>query len=605
MTKKKTKNRKQSREHPKPNFRFKKVLITIFPFVVAAIFVLIGIFSISYKSHTRDESRHLIRGVMLLETGDYRLNKHHPILANVLNAVPQLWNDKLEVPTTDQYFWRKADKDKLAGQLSEINGKRRQYVPNVLNRSRAVTIIAIALSIPLFYFLILKEAGAIPAVIFTVLYGFSPNIMAHSRLVTTDAWIVPIVFWASFVLYKYAKKPTLLRLAGFTLLSFAALITKYSAVPVAALWLLLLFVFELQRQKKTKGFIKSLKRFIKSLAKPALILVIWLILMTAAYGFNFKSLAETNHTNNDKTQSHVDNISGIIPDGVKFLEKPIQNFYLHAKLPFPEYIQGFYENVLLHDKYGHDSFLYGMYAKKGWWYYFPAAMAIKMPIPALIGIGAILGTAAVIGYRGFNDFVKSSNRKAWIKKRSKLKPHSVFIFVPIFLLLLSMKSSINLGIRHILVIFPFIYLGISLIAQNFIKKFKFAWIPIILLGAWYVGSAVWIYPHYLEYFNELIGGPKNGYKYLLDSNLTWAQDVFLVEDYIESIPEDETVYFNPIEEIEEGIIVIDVDLLMGRDVNKRDKTEWLREKHLNEGLEPIDRIAYTYMVFEIEPEVSQ
>jgi hypothetical protein len=34
-----------------------------------------------------------------------------------------------------------------------------------------------------------------------------------------------------------------------------------------------------------------------------------------------------------------------------------------------------------------------------------------------------------------------------------------------------------------------------------------------------------IHPHYLAYFNELIGGPDNGYRYLVDSNLDWGQDL--------------------------------------------------------------------------------
>ena len=32
-------------------------------------------------------------------------------------------------------------------------------------------------------------------------------------------------------------------------------------------------------------------------------------------------------------------------------------------------------------------------------------------------------------------------------------------------------------------------------------------------------------PYYLAYFNELAGGPDNGYKFLVDSDLDWGQDV--------------------------------------------------------------------------------
>ena len=39
------------------------------------------------------------------------------------------------------------------------------------------------------------------------------------------------------------------------------------------------------------------------------------------------------------------------------------------------------------------------------------------------------------------------------------------------------------------------------------------------LAIWYIGTSLYIHPHYLAYFNELAGGPDNGYKYLVDSNL--------------------------------------------------------------------------------------
>ena len=47
----------------------------------------------------------------------------------------------------------------------------------------------------------------------------------------------------------------------------------------------------------------------------------------------------------------------------------------------------------------------------------------------------------------------------------------------------------------------------------------------LILSLWYLASSALIHPHYLAYFNELIGGPKNGYKYLTDSNLDWGQDL--------------------------------------------------------------------------------
>ena len=42
-----------------------------------------------------------------------------------------------------------------------------------------------------------------------------------------------------------------------------------------------------------------------------------------------------------------------------------------------------------------------------------------------------------------------------------------------------------------------------------------------------------IFPHYLAYFNGLVGGPGEGYRYLSDSNLDWGQDLEGLKRYMD------------------------------------------------------------------------
>jgi hypothetical protein len=53
-----------------------------------------------------------------------------------------------------------------------------------------------------------------------------------------------------------------------------------------------------------------------------------------------------------------------------------------------------------------------------------------------------------------------------------------------------------------------------------------------LLLAWYAYESLSIYPHYLAYFNQMIGGPRNGHLYLVDSNLDWGQDLKGLKEYM-------------------------------------------------------------------------
>ncbi|MFH1547649.1 MAG: hypothetical protein ABIC57_04125 [bacterium] len=544
------------------------------PLIFAVIFCVLSINSISYKSHTRDENRHLVRGVMLLETGDYRLNKHHPVLANVIAAVPQLFNHEFKVPSTDSDLWRSANKDGLAEELVNINGGKRDFAFNVLNKSRYFMIIIFALCGLWVVSEINKEFGYTTAVIFAFLYYFSPNLIANAQLVTSDALIVPLSFLSTLYLYKYSKYYDNLFFILFIFVSFLSLITKYSVIPVAFVWIVILFITTYKHEKQKRLMIW------KAIRNCLIVLISWLILLTATYGFRFESLKSTNYEDPQKTENNLFDLANFLKYTPSLIE-PAQNIYINTPLPFPEYIQGFLDNVVFHNAYGHDTFLAGQYSKTGWWYYFPMSMAIKMPIPILFGtvILFILGTRYLI------------------EKRFKIGSLIILAAIPAFYMLLSMSSNINLGLRHILIVFPFLYLGIAYLVSKAIR-IKKTRIPLIVFGLWYVISAILIYPHYLEYFNEIVGGPKNGHFYLLDSNLSWAQDDFLVEDYINNLNTDKKIFENPLEKITAGIVVIDVDLLMGRDVNKRPKTEWIREKYLNGEIEPIDRIAYTYLVFE-------
>jgi len=42
---------------------------------------------------------------------------------------------------------------------------------------------------------------------------------------------------------------------------------------------------------------------------------------------------------------------------------------------------------------------------------------------------------------------------------------------------------------------------------------------------WTAGGTLLNHPHHLAYFNELAGGPENGWKHLLGSSFDWGQDV--------------------------------------------------------------------------------
>jgi hypothetical protein len=93
----------------------------------------------------------------------------------------------------------------------------------------------------------------------------------------------------------------------------------------------------------------------------------------------------------------------------------------------------------------------------------------------------------------------------------------------------TIQSNLNIGVRHILPTFPFVFLlvGRGLAAWLGVPRpslsiLKYAFAAILLL--WMAGAASAAFPHYLPYFNELVG-TDNGYRLVVDSNYDWGQDL--------------------------------------------------------------------------------
>lgn len=137
---------------------------------------------------------------------------------------------------------------------------------------------------------------------------------------------------------------------------------------------------------------------------------------------------------------------------------------------------------------------------------------------------------------------------------------TVFLLLPVisFLGIFSLLKTVNIGLRYILPVFPFLMVWAGgLAALNIYKKaYKRILNLFITIGLLFYGaSGLSIHPHYLAYFNEIIGGPENGYKYLVDSNLDWGQDLKGVRNYMvkNGIKEIKLSYFGTVDPILYGI----------------------------------------------------
>jgi hypothetical protein len=192
----------------------------------------------------------------------------------------------------------------------------------------------------------------------------------------------------------------------------------------------------------------------------------------------------------------------------------------HAWLPreFKDLFNGVIA-VKAHNDAGHRSYLLGRVSVDGWWYFYLVALAVKTPLPLLLG-----------GPVGVCLLARDGWRKCDIWAQAPL------VLLVTILIFASTFSRINIGIRHVLILYPFLALGSAYAAWRAwraiqgVTNHRVARALTTLLAAgvlWQFSTLIRAYPDYLPYFNETIRHPE---RVLVDSDLDWGQDLDRLED---------------------------------------------------------------------------
>jgi 4-amino-4-deoxy-L-arabinose transferase-like glycosyltransferase len=186
----------------------------------------------------------------------------------------------------------------------------------------------------------------------------------------------------------------------------------------------------------------------------------------------------------------------------------------------PAWLQGL-DRTLHHSAIGHRAWLMGQVSDTGWWYYFPLAFVWKTPPGTLL----ILAGAVV----------------AFALRRRLAPRHEWFLLVPAAILLVIVCSwKVNIGLRHLLPIYPFLFLfaGRLLLREPSApaRPRRVPWGAVLVAAglAWNAVEAFRIAPYQLAYFNFLAGGPAGGHRYLLDSNCDWGQASKALKRYMDA-----------------------------------------------------------------------
>jgi 4-amino-4-deoxy-L-arabinose transferase-like glycosyltransferase len=403
------------------------------------------------------------------------------------------------------------------------------------------------------------------ALLSAALYTVCPTVIAHSRLATNDVACACLMLASTLLFVDYLGSPTLARLVFAATATGLAQVSKQTALllfPVfAVLWLI-----------HTARAVRSPRPAGRLLAHGLVAVGIVLVVVNAGYLFRgtlmpvraylveYQALGPL--VRDEPAMARIASIASLAPE-------------MRVPLPY-NYAAGLVKGVFYNATgTGHGpSYLLGELSPQGWWYYFFVAFALKTPLPTIVLIVAAVALSP-----------------RWLR-REPLEESALLLVPAVTVAFFSFACTAQLGIRYLLPALPFLFVAAGKLAAYTPRRYALAYrvgLVALVLGA--AASSLSFHPHYVSYFNELIGDRKTMYRYLADSNVDWGQSQPYLVRYLNAahpLP----VAVNP-ESPVTGRVVVNVNRLVGVDV-PREKYAWLRDR-----FEPVGHVAYSWLVYDV------
>lgn len=491
-----------------------------------SLFLLLAIHSAVSKSPVTDEAVHFIPGYCYWELNDYRFNPENGNLPQRWAALPLAFGwttggETIPVDYTRDSMWRLCEKI-LYEDLPDPEFQ-------LLVARSMIALLGVGL-LGLAYAWSRAIWGPAGACFTLTLACFSPNLIAHGRLITSDMAQTLTYLGACWALWYCFARPNWKRATLAGLAVGLACVSKFSAVLLAPIAL----GFWIYHSRSGPAA-PSRKRWAQGLTALLAIGVLAYGMIWAFYGFRYSAFnPELPQTSFYKSWNEV-------LDPETGTGRAIERMREYRVFPEP-FLYGT-AHILAHAD-GRESFLLGKSYKGGVWYFFPIAVFLKTPVPVLIALAWLL--ARVLGRARRQGLGNCVN--ALLGRHDTLVP---LLAGAGAYWLMGMASNMNIGVRHLLVTFPTFYIlaGGCLAGVNR-RKARQRWLPLMLalaLVAWQAYESLRAFPHYLAYFNQIGGGSCQGYHYLVDSSLDWGQDLPAVQEWIDAqrqMEPDVPIYLN-------------------------------------------------------------
>ncbi|HXV26603.1 MAG TPA: glycosyltransferase family 39 protein [Candidatus Paceibacterota bacterium] len=500
--------------------------------------VILALVSSAGDSLIVDEIPHIGAGYSYVSTGDMRLNPEHPPLAKSLAGLGVLgFADGTTAFASP--FW-----------TANVNGQWDFGRLLIYNSGNNAELIKQAARVPMLLFFVLSALvlwrwavsryGRGAGVMAVVLFAFSPTVLAHARFVTTDMPAAFGVLVATWLFVGYLRGPDRRSFVLASLGLGVALLTKFSTVLlipyfflVAALW-----AFGERHGRLRPAAARAVRWWWRTalVCATAFVFVVWpvYLLHTAAYPVD-RQVRDTTSILGQQPGPLVARTA------VWLADKPVLRAAGH-------YATGL-AMVLQRSAGGNTIYWLGNVVKTGGPWYFPIVYFLKESLAWWI-LAALAVASLIVRPRRSHEHGHRPRRGEWWADH--FDELAMLLWLAVYWLS-SVTSTLNIGVRHLLPVYPFTILLVSGRLAGIVEwlrrrepaRLRIVAGGIALLMGWYVYETVAVHPYYLTYFNQIAGGPSGGYRYVVDSNLDWGQDLSRLSAYLDErgIAEVELDYF--------------------------------------------------------------
>ena len=450
--------------------------------IVAGSLAAVQVLSIRQEAQIWDEGFEIVGAYQYLTTGEYRASLENPPLERILAGIPLLFlRPDLKGAALEGHNTAASDVD--AG--VEFIYRNRVPADTILFAARLPMIGVTVGLVCVLAGWCRRRFGAAAGIVAALLFSLDPTVIAHGRYVKNDMTVTATAFLAVIAWDWFLRtgKGSALIWSGVAL--GLALGSKYSAVFLIPVFLVLYLLHEWRKFSPV--------RFLKSFAVVGALAVAMILVLYAPYAGTL--LPRGRGALGIPLRDTVDQATAF-GRGVAWLGSRM-GWRSHP------YLVGL-TTFAAHGGGTHPAYLWGNRGNTGWWYYFPFAFVVKTPVAILATLLLAVGGLAL-------------HRLRW-------NPAWFAVLTPIFFYgAFSAAGHVDIGLRHLLPIYPFFYaaLAAALVLPRW--RFKTVAIAVILLGV--AAESLAAYPYYTAFFNVLAGGPKNGPKLLVDSNIDWGQDL--------------------------------------------------------------------------------